>query len=583
MDLKSMAPNTLRESVIMLIPFRKISLSSVFALFYLTLLASSFMFCLADEVGVKADLPDNGRMRVINRLGSIKIETWDESHVSIVAVFDGPQRTVSPVRIQRGADQLLVTLNTPVVRGQNPPRIDLILRIPARAKVSVITSDGEVAISDFPQQLNVLTRSGRIWANVSNQSDADIRAVSLKGKATTSVPEVTVGVKLPGDSLVNKAAEVFHVRLNGGHKSVELRSTSGEISLTTNIANSGSRAQAVVPGPSRKDSPSAREIKAARPPVLDPDIAATKPSGIPAPPKPEQDIDEGDIVRVDTQLVTINASVVERNTNRGVANLNAHDFKVFENGKPQEIVSFDSANEPFNLVLLIDLSGSTKEVVRLIREAALRFINATRPRDQIAVITFANTPVIVSQLTEDRELLRQRINSIEEPKGSTKVYDALKFALDEVVKEASGRRRNAIVLMSDGLDSTLPNVEGEGSTITYKALLDDVSEFDGVLYTIWLDTEYDALSDLDVQPETVDLAHDRLKELADAGSGVFYEVEKLQDLAGAYEQVVADLGTVYSIGYRPNDNVRNGKWRAIRLDVLKQNAVARGKRGYYAN
>ena len=219
----------------------------------------------------------------------------------------------------------------------------------------------------------------------------------------------------------------------------------------------------------------------------------------------------------------------------------------------------------------------------MIREAALRFVNATRPRDQIAVITFSNTSVLVSQLTEDRELLRQRINSIEEPKGSTKVYDALKFTLDEVVKQASGRRRNAIVLMSDGLDSTLPNVEGEGSTISYKELLGDVSEFDGVLYSIWLDTEYDALSDLDVQPETVDLAHDRLKELADAGSGVFYEVEKLQDLAGAYEQVVADLGTVYSIGYRPSDKVRNGKWRAIRLDVLKQNAVARGKRGYYAN
>src|SRR6266404_1964172 len=567
----------------MLYPARKISRSSVFIIFCLILLFSNFNVCLADEGGVRADLPDNGRVRVVNRLGSVKIETWGESQMLIVAVFDGPKRKISPITIRRNPDQLLVTLNTPVIRGQNPPRIDLILRIPARAKVSVITSDGEVVVSDFPQQLNVLTRSGRISADVSNQSDAEIRAVSLQGKATTSISDASSAAKLPIDSRVSSEAQVFHVRLNGGHKAVELRSTSGEISLTTNGGNSGTGAQAVAPNPSRGDNPSAREITTARPPVLDPDIALTKPSGIPAPPKPDQDIDEGDIVRVDTQLVTINASVVERNTNRGVANLHAQDFKVFENGKPQEIVNFDSANEPFNLVLLIDLSGSTKEVVRLIREAALRFVNATRPRDQIAVITFSNTSVLVSQLTEDRELLRQRINSIEEPKGSTKVYDALKFTLDEVVKEASGRRRNAIVLMSDGLDSTLPNVEGEGSTISYKELLGDVSEFDGVLYSIWLDTEYYALSDLDVQPETVDLAHDRLKELADAGSGVFYEVEKLQDLAGAYEQVVADLGTVYSIGYRPSDKVRNGKWRAIRLDVLKQNAVARGKRGYYAN
>jgi len=91
------------------------------------------------------------------------------------------------------------------------------------------------------------------------------------------------------------------------------------------------------------------------------------------------------------------------------------------------------------------------------------------------------------------------------------------------------------------------------------------------------------LSDLDVQPETVDLAHDRMKELSEAGGGMFYEVEKLEDLAGAYERVVTDLGTVYSLGYRPTNSVRDGKWRAIRIAVARPGAVARGKRGYYAN
>jgi VWFA-related protein len=221
-------------------------------------------------------------------------------------------------------------------------------------------------------------------------------------------------------------------------------------------------------------------------------------------------------------------------------------------------------------------------VVRLIKDAALRFVAATRPSDRIAVITFANNPIIVSPLTDDRHLLNDRINSIEEPKGSTKLYDSLKFTIDEVLRQANGGRRNAIVLMSDGLDSTLPNVKGEGSVIAYDDLRDEVREFDGVLYALWLDTEYEALSPEDVQPETVDLAHDRLKELADAGGGVFYEVEKLEDLAGAYERVVADLGTLYSIGYRPTNSVRDGKWRTIRVNILRPDAVARGKRGYYA-
>ena len=74
-----------------------------------------------------------------------------------------------------------------------------------------------------------------------------------------------------------------------------------------------------------------------------------------------------------------------------------------------------------------------------------------------------------------------------------------------------------------------------------------------------------------------------MKEMADAGGGIFYEVERLTDLAGAYEQVVADLGTLYSLAYRPSNSTRDGRWRAIKIKVERNNAVPRGKRGYYAN
>jgi VWFA-related protein len=74
-----------------------------------------------------------------------------------------------------------------------------------------------------------------------------------------------------------------------------------------------------------------------------------------------------------------------------------------------------------------------------------------------------------------------------------------------------------------------------------------------------------------------------MKEMAERGGGIFYKVERLADLAGAYDQVVADLGTVYSLSYRPSNRNRDGKWRAIKITVNRTNAVARGKRGYYAN
>ena len=296
------------------------------------------------------------------------------------------------------------------------------------------------------------------------------------------------------------------------------------------------------------------------------------------------EISEGDIIRVDSQLVALNVSVIDRGTNRGLVGLVQSDFKLFENGEEQRIVQFESSSAPFDRVLLIDLSGSTKEVVKLIRAAALRFVTAARPADRIAVITFAGSSSIVSGLTADRDLLRQRIETIDTARGDTKLYDALNFTMSQVTRDAQNSRRAAIVVMSDGLDGTIPGVSGQiGSKTSYQETLRNIQEFDGVVYTLWLNTEYEAMHPEDTQPEAIDAGHDRMKEMADAGGGVFYPVERLTDLAGAYEQVVADLGTVYSLAYKPSNNARDGQWRAIRIGVNRSNAVARGKRGYYAN
>jgi VWFA-related protein len=274
---------------------------------------------------------------------------------------------------------------------------------------------------------------------------------------------------------------------------------------------------------------------------------------------------------------------VDRSTSRGLTGLTQGDFKLYEDGVAQQLTHFESSSAPFDLILLIDMSGSTRDVVKLIREAALRFVNAARPSDRIGVITFAGSPTVVSPLTLDRQLLRERLAVIDTPRGDTKLYDALDFTMDGITKETRESRRTAIVLMSDGLDGKIPGVSGQvGSTIGYNEILGRIREFDGVLYTLWLNTEYEAFSPLDTQPEAFEMGHDRMQEMAVEGGGMFYEVERLADLAGAYERVVADLGTLYSLSYRPTNKVRDGRWRAIRVAVARPEAVARGKRGYYA-
>jgi len=545
-------------------------LSSITVIIAAALFAPQIVSAQAGLEGVRADLPENNVLRVENPRGNVSLEVWSERYVSVATAVKGLKPKGAPVSIQR-TDQALVISVLPQQVGMLT-RVDLTLRIPERSRAEIKASVGEIKIQGLPSELSAENVSGGIQVLPPNIDDADVTAVSSSG---------TIRIFYSQDNLTKsdtKPARVSHLRIGNGSKPVNLSSQKGDVVFgpvsTTPFT--------LDPSTLRQQQNSGAGER--RTPVLV--GAENKGSGAGTPSTPltsPEEVGDDDVVRVDTELVTLNVSVIDRSTNRGLQGLKENDFKLFEDGKQQELAHFESANAPFNLILLIDLSTSTQEKIGLVREAALRFVNATRPADRIGIITFANEPVIASTLTSDRALLKERINAIQQPKGSTKLYDALDFAMNEVLKESKDSRRNAIVLMSDGLDSVLPNVDGDGSTLDYNELLGRVREFDGVLYTLWLDTTYEPLSALDIQEETFDLAYDRMKEMAEAGGGIFYEVEKLEDLADAYERVVADLGTVYSLSYRPTNRQRNGKWRAIRVAVAQPNAVARGKRGYYAN
>ena len=532
---------------------------------------------LQSDQGLHLELPANGNLRIENLRGGVIAEIWSQDYVSVSAIFDSGKVSRSPAVVQR-TDSLL---SVRVARGlTDAPRINLELRIPARAHIAIITGEGSVQVLGLPAALLVQTVSGEIRVELPTLSNANLLAQSKTGTVSSSV----------SSAVVNSAGRPqLQAQLGNGKSGVKLYSQAGNITLanaTDELAGGANRTQSIPPTPNerRETLQSAPQPAPQQKPELTGTAQNSAGAGTPAPVSigPEE-ISEGDIIRVDTELVSINVSVIDRGTNRPLNDLVKEDFHLYEDNVPQQIAHFDSVSAPFNLVLLIDLSGSTTKVVELIKGAALHFVEAARPFDRIGVITFAEGQVVVSPLMTDRDALRQRINSIEKPQGSTKLYDSLNFAMEEVFREAKDSRRNAIVVMSDGLDSVLPNVTGEGSKLSYDELLKRAKEFDGVIYSIWVDTQsYVPLSPLDIQQETFDLAHDRMKELADQGGGTFYECEELKDLAGAYERVVADLGTVYTLSYRPSNKIRDGSWRAVRVSVGRANAVARGKRGYYA-
>lgn len=542
------------------------------ALFCLPLSSVGASATIADE-GVRADLPLGGELRIENRRGDISVEVWPEKHVSVSATIEGRSARRSPVIIQR--TEALLTIGVVRAAAANAPHIDLHLRIPERSRVEIITTDGNIDVRGVPASLSAQTVSGDIRAEFSNRSDAAIRAETVSGTIFSAIAA-------PDDV---SSERIFEARSGSATHPLRFKSERGAITLSPTDAAQSRAASTPTPDVTRPatNSGTVDGRQERKPPTLDGSGGTS--AGTPGRTSDEPfEVDENDIVRIDTELVTVNMSVVDRSTNRGITGLARSDFKLYEDGVEQNISRFESSNAPFNLILLIDLSGSTREVVQLIRQAALRFVDAARPMDSIAVVTFASSPTVISRPTTDRNLLRARIGAIDTvPFGDTKLYDATSFTMKEFMKEVNNQRRTAIVVMSDGLDGSLPSVRGDGSVLSYDELLRGIQEFDGVLYTLWLNTEYESLSEKDTQPEDFDRGHDRMREIADTGGGLFYEVEKIEDLAGAYERVVADLGTVYSLSYRPTNKERDGKWRAIRINVARPSAVARGKRGYYAN
>ena len=520
--------------------------------------------------GLRFELPANGNLRVENLRGAVIAEVWDQPYVSIAALTDSGEAVRSPAVIQ-SSDSLL-SVRVPRIAGK-AARVNLELRIPPRTHAAIFTATGPVEVRGVSSALLVQTTSGEIRVDLPTSSNANISAESKTGNVSSSLPAAVSN---------QTQRPQLRARLGAGANSVRLYSQAGNITIAPRVDEQ--TAARTSPTETRQEIPREPSAPPQRPELIGSE--AQKPAaGTPArPSNTPEEVSEDDVIRVDTELVSVNVSVVDRGTSRGVNDLTKDDFRLYEDNAAQQILHFDSSSAPFNLVLLVDLSGSTTKVVDLIKAAALHFVDAARPFDRIGVITFAGGPVVVSPLTTDHAALRERINGIRKPEGSTKLYDSLAFAMDEVFREAKDSRRNAVVVISDGLDSVMPNVTGEGSKLTYEEVVRQAREFDGVIYSIWTDTQsYEPLSPGDIQQETFDLAHDRMKEIADVGGGAFYECFQLQDLAGSYDRVVADLGTLYTLSYRPTNKVRDSSWRTIRVTVNRPNAVARGKRGYFAN
>jgi Ca-activated chloride channel homolog len=196
-----------------------------------------------------------------------------------------------------------------------------------------------------------------------------------------------------------------------------------------------------------------------------------------------EEVGEGDVVRVETTLVSIPVSVTDRD-GKYIPNLTKDDFHIWEDGVEQRVAYFASTEKPFTVALLIDTSGSTRFKLEEIQDAAIAFVNQLRPDDRVLVVSFDDKiRGVQNQPTNDRSALRNAILQTRIGSG-TKLYEAV----DQVINRLNSiEGRKAIVLFTDGVDTTSKHA-------TYESTVRDAEEIDALIYPV----EYDTSSDMGI-------------------------------------------------------------------------------------
>ncbi|MGH9970632.1 MAG: VWA domain-containing protein [Pyrinomonadaceae bacterium] len=322
-----------------------------------------------------------------------------------------------------------------------------------------------------------------------------------------------------------------------------------------------------------------------------------------------EEVDAGDVIRVNTTLVTLPVSVTDRN-GKYIPNLNKEDFRLWEDDVEQEVAFFASVDKPFSLVLMLDTSGSTRFRIEDIQDAAITFVNQLRPDDRVMVVSFDDDIRVLTDFTGDRGRLRNAIRRTRTGDG-TKLYDAVDMVINQQLSRVTGRK--AVVLFTDGVDTT-----SRGAS--YSTNIRDAEELDALIYPVQYDTYVDMNSGGSTWPGSTrvptspvdiliqilgggigrgrrggggggvgssrsdyELASRYLRELAVRTGARQYQADTTGNLSYAFANIAEELRRQYSLGYYPKRPPQPGQRRQVRVRVNQPNLAVRARDSYIFN
>jgi VWFA-related protein len=370
--------------------------------------------------------------------------------------------------------------------------------------------------------------------------------------------------------------------------------------------------------------PSSPSQTTARPPVLDRSNSTrttTQTSQSQQPQSGPEEVDSNDVIRVNTNLVTIPVSVMERD-GRYVPNLRKEDFRLWEDGVEQQIAFFQTVDKPFSVVLVLDTSSSTRFKMEEIQDAAITFVNQLQPQDKVMVVSFDDKVRVLADFTNDRRRLRDAILQTHTGDG-TRLYDAVDMIINQKLSRMEGKK--AIVLFTDGVDTTSRHA-------SYESTVQDAEELDALIYPVQYDTYMGGYSGggggrggswpnqrrrapSDVWTdilgsilmgggrgggigigrggrggggagntrEEYERGDRYLHELSDRTGARVYQADSTDNLGIAFANVAEELRRQYSLGYYPKNLAQAGQRRSIRVKTTQPNLAVRARDSYIFN
>ncbi len=262
-------------------------------------------------------------------------------------------------------------------------------------------------------------------------------------------------------------------------------------------------------------------------------------------------------IKVDSSIVILNATVTGRD-GKAVTALNTNQFKVYEDGKEQQIAYFAAEKTPFAAVILIDTSGSMESRVSMARAAAINFLNGLRNEDFAAIYNFDSKVSLIQDFSNSRDVPESTFDL--KADGMTVLNDAI-FQAAEVLSKRPEKRR-AIVVLSDGADTHSRKSDSKALNAALAA--------NATIYTV----------DMSAMDNTLNPGAGALKNFSEKSGGVFVAASGGVLMRDAFKAIVEELGAQYTLGYQPSSAGQDGKWHSLEVRVSKPNLQIRTRKGY---